>query len=214
MLLAPLMLLATFYGVCALCLLLYNWIDPPATTVQMQRRIEAFSDEAPYEKQYRPLPLEQIAEPLPHAVVAAEDGRFFEHVGIDWEAIEDALDDTEAGRRRGGSTITQQLVKNLFLTTHSTYWRKALELPLAYLAELLLPKRRILELYLNVVEWGRGVYGAEAAAQHHYGLSAARLSRYQAAALAACLPNPLERTPQTIDWYTEIILGRMQQMGW
>ena len=211
MLLAPLMVLATFYGLCALCLFAYNWIDPPTTMVQMQRRVEAFSEETPYEKRY--WPTDQISEHLPHAVVAAEDGRFFEHGGIDWEAIEKALEDTEGGRRRGGSTITQQLVKNLFLTTHSAYWRKALELPLTYLAELLLPKERILTLYLNVVEWGRGVYGAEAAAQHHYSVPAAQLSRYQAAALAACLPNPLERTPQTIGWYTEIILTRMGQMG-
>ena len=211
MLLAPLMVLATFYGLCALCLFACNWIDPPTTMVQVQRRVEAFSEETPYEKRY--WPTDQISEHLPHAVVAAEDGRFFEHGGIDWEAIEKALEDTEDGRRRGGSTITQQLVKNIFLTTHSAYWRKALELPLTYLAELLLPKERILTLYLNVVEWGRGVYGAEAAAQHHYSVPAAQLSRYQAAALAACLPNPLERTPQTIGWYTEIILTRMGQMG-
>ena len=210
------MVLATFYGLCALCLLLYTWTFPPTTMVQVQRRIEARSEEAPpYAKQYLPVPMEQISDHLPHAVVAAEDGRFFAHGGVDWEAIGEALEDhREGGRRRGGSTITQQLVKNLFLTTHSAYWRKALELPLAYLAELLLSKERILALYLNIVEWDRGVYGAEAAAQHYYGIPAARLSRYQAAALAACLPDPLDRTPQRMDGYTSIILARMRQMGY
>ena len=215
MLAAPLMVLATFYGLCALALVLYTWTFPPTTTVQLQRRIEALSEEAPYAVRYRPVPMEQISAHLPHAVVAAEDGRFFQHGGVDWEAIGEALEDhREGGRRRGGSTITQQLVKNLFLTTHSAYWRKALELPLAYLTEWILSKERILALYLNVVEWDRGVFGAEAAARHYYGVPAAGLSRYQTAALAACLPDPLDRTPQGMDGYTAIILTRMRQMGW
>jgi len=92
--------------------------------------------------------------------------------------------------------------------------RKGVEVPLAYLADLILTKERILELYLNVVEWGPGVFGAEAAAQHHYGTSAAHLTRYRAAALAACLPNPRARTPQRMTRYTHIILTRMQQHGW
>lgn len=214
-LLAPLMLLATFYGFCALCLFAYNWAFPPMTMVQLQRRIEALAEEAPLEQRYQPVPMDRIAGHLPYAAVAAEDGRFFEHGGIDWEAVREAVEDyRNEGRRRGGSTITQQLVKNLFLTTHSTYWRKALELPLAYLAEGLLSKERILTLYLNVAEWDRGVYGAEAAAQHYYGIPAAELSRYQAAALAACLPNPRERTPQGMDAYARIILARMSRMGW
>jgi monofunctional biosynthetic peptidoglycan transglycosylase len=100
------------------------------------------------------------------------------------------------------------------MTTHSTLLRKALEVPLAYAADLLLPKARILELYLNVVEWGPGVFGAEAAAQYHYGISAASLTRYQSAALAACLPNPRDRSPHQMTRYTHQILARMVQHGW
>lgn len=201
-----------FYGGCAIALVAYLFVDPWTTGVQIQRRLEA---DAPYEKRYEPRPLSALDEALPLAVVAAEDTRFFQHNGIDWEAIGEAIEENRDGdaERRGGSSITQQLVKNLFLTTHSTYFRKALELPLTYMAELILSKRRILELYLNVIEWGPGIYGAEAAAQHHYGQSATQLTRYQAAALAACIPNPRVRHPQTVGWYRDIILSRMEILG-
>jgi monofunctional biosynthetic peptidoglycan transglycosylase len=203
---------ATFYGGCVLALITYTVVDPWMTGVQLQRRLTA---EDAYEKHYEPRPLSALDEDLPRAVVAAEDTRFFQHHGIDWKAIGEAIEENWDGdaQRRGGSTITQQLVKNLFLTTHSTYLRKALELPLTYLAELILSKRRILELYLSVIEWGPGIYGAEAAAQYHYDQSAAELTRYQAAALAACVPNPLVRRPMQMDWYTRIILRRMEQLG-
>jgi monofunctional biosynthetic peptidoglycan transglycosylase len=115
---------------------------------------------------------------------------------------------------RGASTITQQLVKNLFLTTRGSYLRKVAEVPLALLAELILSKDRILELYLNVVEWGPGVFGAEAAARHHYHTSSAALSRDQAARLAACLPSPRRWRPQQMDRYSNIILQRMRRMGY
>ena len=205
-------IVAVFFGVCALALIAYNFADPWTTGVQIQRRLGA---DAEYEKRYEPHPLSALSADLPLAVVAAEDTRFFQHHGIDWKAIGEAIEENRDGdaQRRGGSTITQQLVKNLFLTTHSTYVRKALELPLTYMAELLLSKRRILELYLNVIEWGPGVYGAEAAAQYHYDRSAAHLTRQQAAALAACIPNPRVRRPETVGWYRDIILGRMDVLG-
>lgn len=205
-------IVAVFYGTCVLALIAYALVDPWTTGVQLQRRLTA---EHAYEKRYAPHPLPVLDDDLPWAVVAAEDTRFFQHNGIDWGAIGEAIEENRDGdaQRRGGSTITQQLVKNLFLTTHSTYVRKALELPLTYMAELLLSKRRILELYLNVIEWGPGVYGAEAAAQYHYGRSAAQLTRYQAAALAACIPNPRVRRPMHMDWYTQIILRRMERLG-
>ena len=204
--------IALFYGGCALALLAYNVVDPWTTGVQIQRRLEA---DASYEKRYDPRPLSALDEDLPLAVVAAEDTRFFQHSGIDWKAIGEALDENRDGddERRGWSSITQQLVKNLFLTTHSTYFRKAVELPLTYMAELILSKRRILELYLTVIEWGPGIYGAEAAAQYHYGQSASRLARSQAAALAACIPNPRARRPQTVGWYRDIILNRMDVLS-
>ena len=115
---------------------------------------------------------------------------------------------------RGASTLTQQLVKNLFLTTHRSYLRKALEYTLTPCAELLLEKQRIVELYLNVVEWGPGVYGAEAAARYYYQTSAAALTRERAAQLAAVLPAPRTRTPQRMDAASARILTRIQQMGW
>lgn len=207
---------STYFGLCTACLLIYTQVDPPVTGVQMQRHVEALLRQTPYAPHYAPVPLDRISDHLEHAVVAAEDNRFYRHHGIDWKAIREAMEDNlERGTIwRGGSTITQQLVKNLFLTTHSSFLRKGLEAPLAYLAELILTKQRILELYLNVVEWGPGVYGAEAAARHHYGIAAADLSRYRAAALAACLPNPRVRTPQRMTRYTYLILARMRQHGW
>jgi len=212
---AALAALVTYYGFCALLLLVYSVALPPTTGVQMQRRVESWLSGASYEKRYAPVGYDEMSEHLPHALVAAEDTRFYDHGGGDWKAIREAVEDNIARGEayRGGSTITQQLVKNLFQTTHSSYVRKAVELPLTYLAELILSKERILELYLNVIEFGRGVYGVEAAAAHYYGTSAAGVSRYQSATLAAIVPNPRERTPQAMDGYTATILGRMRTMG-
>ena len=114
---------------------------------------------------------------------------------------------------RGASTLTQQLVKNLFLTTHRSLVRKGLEVALTPLAELILPKERILELYLNEIEWGPGVFGVEAAARHHYAVSATRLSRAQAVRLAAVIPAPRVRRPERMGWYARVIEGRMRAMG-
>lgn len=209
-------LVSTYLGLCTTALVAYTQYHPPVTGVQAQRYLEAYVAGTPYAAHVVPVSRGAISDHLEHAVVAAEDARFFSHHGIDWTAIRDAMEDNlERGMAwRGGSTLTQQLVKNLFMTTHSTLLRKGVEVPLAYLADLILTKERILELYLNVVEWGPGVFGAEAAAQHHYGTSAAHLTRYRAAALAACLPNPRARTPQRMTRYTHIILTRMQQHGW
>ncbi len=189
-----------------------NWIDPPTTMVQVQRRAESWFEDDDYAKQFRFVPLDSIDVDLHWAVIASEDGRFYEHAGVDWKAVEKAVDEFQGGRGlRGASTITQQLAKNLFLTTHSTFVRKGLELPLAYAADLILPKRRILEIYLNVIEWGPGVYGAEAAARYHYGKSSSSLTRDQAARLAACLPDPRRRRPQQMNRMSESIKVRMRQ---
>ncbi len=204
----------TFLGVCGLALGAYGVVFPPTTGVQLQRHVEGVWTGADAPHRYRPVPLHDMAASLPRAVVAAEDSRFFEHHGIDWSMVQEALAEYQKGAPlRGASTITQQLVKNLFLTTHSTLLRKALEVPLTYAAEFLLSKRRILELYLNVVEWGPGVYGAAEAAAYHYGQSAASLTPAQSAGLAACLPNPRVRRPQTMGWYQRIILRRMSILG-
>ncbi|AEN73611.1 monofunctional biosynthetic peptidoglycan transglycosylase [Rhodothermus marinus SG0.5JP17-172] len=208
-------LLAFYYGLCTLALLAYRFWFPPITGVQLQRCIESWLAGESCRRTYLPRPRTQLSEQLACAVVAAEDTRFYTHWGFDWEALREAW---EANRRqqrirRGGSTITQQLVKNLFMTTHRSYLRKAMEAPLTLLAELLLSKERILTLYLNVVEWGPGIYGAEAAARYHYGKPGRQLTRYEAAALAACLPAPLRRRPQQMGWYTSIILERMRLLG-
>jgi monofunctional biosynthetic peptidoglycan transglycosylase len=207
---------AAFYAVCLLWLTALRWVNPPTTSVQMERRVRAWLLHRPYQKQYEFVPLGRISPDLQHAVIAAEDGRFYQHHGIDWQQVQQVVDrDIEKGRLgRGGSTITQQLVKNLFLTTNRSVLRKALEFPLAPAAELVLPKRRILELYLNVIEWGPGIYGAEAASRSWYHVPASRVTREQAARLAAMIPSPLRRKPGRMNWYSGEILKRMQQMGW
>lgn len=204
----------SYLGGCTLALGIYAAVFPPVTGVQLQRDVEGlFSKDAP-ERTYVPIPLSQIDPDLPLAVVAGEDSRFFLHGGFDWTEVANALQTyRQGGNLRGASTISQQLVKNLFLTTHSTLLRKALEVPLTYAAELLLSKRRILELYVNVIEWGPGVYGAEAATHYYYGTSAQRLTRGQAAALAACIPAPLQRHPKTVGAYQQVILQRMTKIG-
>jgi len=192
-----------------------RWINPPFTMVHIQRRVESWLDSGAYKKRYRFMPLRRISPHLQHAVIAAEDGRFYEHHGVDWQEMEKVAEDAvNRGRVRGGSTISQQLVKNLFFTTHGSVVRKALEFTSVYLEELILPKRRILELYLNVIEWGPGVYGAEAAARYHYGVSAAAVGRERAARLAAVLPAPRRRKPARMDRYSAVILERMARMGW
>jgi monofunctional glycosyltransferase len=192
-----------------------RWINPPTTMVHMQRRVQAWIHNKPYKERYTFVPINQISPELQHAVVAAEDGRFYQHHGFDWHEIQIAAeDDLDGGRSRGASTITQQLVKNLFFGTGRSVLRKGAEFALVPVAELALGKQRILELYLNVVEWGPGVYGAEAASRVNYGASARNLSREQASRLAAILPAPLRRRPERMNHYSGLILERMRQMGW
>ena len=201
---------------CALLLVAYRWIEPPATTVQVQRAIEAAIAAEPYDVLYAPVDQSRQSESIRHAVVASEDGRFYTHGGFDWEELRIARETAQRTGRpmRGASTISQQLVKNLFLTTHRSVVRKAFEVPLTYLAEWILGKDRILTLYLDVAEWGPGVFGIEAAAHHHYGTTAAALTRDQAARLTAILPAPLVRRPQDQDRTSARIQTRMRQMGW
>ena len=204
-----------FYTFCTITLIGMRWFDPIATGVQIQRRVESLFEEGAYEPVQVFVPLEQIPIDVQRAVIAAEDGRFYEHSGIDWLELEKVVEEVETrGRFRGGSTISQQLVKNLFLTTHRSPVRKVLEVTLVPVAELVLSKDRILELYLNHIEWGPGVWGIEAAARHHYGVSAQKLTRKQGAHLAACIPDPRRRRPSQMDTYGSIILDRMKNRGW
>ena len=152
------------WSLAVLILVAARWIDPPTTAVHIQRQLQAWIHHTPYHERYKFIPLSQISPDLQHAVVAAEDGRFYQHHGFDWHQIQIAAeDDLEGGRTRGASTITQQLVKNLFFGTGRSVLRKGAEFTLVPVAELVLGKRRILEIYLNVVEWGPGIYGAESA---------------------------------------------------
>lgn len=204
----------TYLGVCIAALLVYSVVFPPITGVQLQHSLESAVRGSDPRRVYVPIQLSQMHPSLPRAVVGGEDSRFFRHHGIDWQAVDDALEEYRKGQRlRGGSSITQQLVKNLFMTTHRTVLRKALEVPLAYAADLLLSKRRILELYINVIEWAPGVYGAEAASQYYYGVSAADLTFRRSAALAACIPDPRDRHPGNVSRYQHIILRRMRNLG-
>lgn len=198
-----------------LTLLAARWIDPPTTAVHIERRLQAWIHGTPYHERYKFVPLGQISLDFQHAVIAAEDARFYEHHGFDWHQIQIAADeDMEGKRTRGASTITQQLVKNLFFGTERSVLRKGAEFTLVPVAEFVLGKHRILELYLNEVEWGPGVYGADAAAHYYYGTAARNIDREQGARLAAILPLPLKRRPERMNHYSELILERMRQMGW
>jgi monofunctional biosynthetic peptidoglycan transglycosylase len=166
----------------------YRSIDPPGSTLMLGRRLIG----APVTQQ--PLPLARMSPHLIRAVVLAEDGRFCRHAGVDWAAIDEALEQAEEGARpRGASTIPMQTVKNLLLWPQAHYVRKALEVPLAYVADAWWGKARTLELYLNAAEWAPGVFGAEAAAQYHFRKRAADIGPREAALLAVSLPNPVER---------------------
>lgn len=199
----------------ALLLVVARWIDPPTTALRMQRRIQAWIHRKPYSARYSFVPLNQISPHLQHAVIAAEDARFYQHHGFDWHEIQIAAEeDMEGDRTRGASTLTQQLVKNLFFGTNRSFFRKGAEATLVPVAEFVLGKRRILEIYLNVVEWGPGIYGAESASRYYDRTSARNIGREQAAQLAAILPAPLRRRPERMNRYSAIILTRMSQMGW
>jgi monofunctional biosynthetic peptidoglycan transglycosylase len=199
----------------ALTLVAARWVDPPTTAVHVERRVQAWMEHKPYRERYTFIPLSQISPDFQHAVIAAEDARFYQHHGFDWGAIQkDAKEDMEGERMRGGSTLTQQLVKNLFFGTGRSFLRKGAEATLVPVAEIVLGKRRILELYLNVVEWGPGIYGADAASRSYYRTPARKIGREQGARLAAILPAPLKRRPERMNQYSAVILGRMGQMGW
>jgi monofunctional glycosyltransferase len=209
-------LLAGLYLFWILSLVALRFFDPTTTGVQIQRRVEAKLSGHPYRKRYKFVPLDRISPNLQHAMIASEDGHFYRHHGIDWEQVEQvAQESRETGKiSRGASTITQQLVKNLFFTTHRNPVRKAFEYTLAPLADWILGKRRVLELYLNIIEWGPGVYGAAAAADYHYHTTPAQLNREQSARLAACVPSPLRRKPVWMDQFSADIMERMRQVGW
>jgi monofunctional biosynthetic peptidoglycan transglycosylase len=209
-------LVAGFYCLCGIALVALKWIDPPTTAVQIERRLEAAIHRRPYHKRYIWVPLSRISKELQHAVIASEDERFYQHHGIDWTELHRVVDrDLDRGKMgRGASTITQQLVKNLFLTTSRSVVRKAVEFTITPAADWILGKQRVLELYLNAIEWGPGIYGAEAAANAYYRIPAARLGREESAGLAAIIPSPLTRKPARMEQLSADILEKMHNMGW
>ena len=203
------------WSLAALLLVAARWVDPPTTAVHIQRHLQAWIHHKPYHERYKFIPLGQISPDLQHAVIAAEDANFYHHHGFDWHQIQIAAgDDLEGERTRGASTITQQLVKNLFFGTGRSILRKGAEAALVPVAEFVLGKRRILEIYLNVVEWGPGIYGAEPACRYYDETTPRNIGREQAARLAAILPAPLKRRPERMNSYSAIILRRMDAMGW
>ena len=170
-------------------IVLYRFVDPPASSLMATRWISGQKVQQTW------VPIERISPHLIRAVIGNEDARFCRHWGVDWNAVEEAIEQAEekGGHPRGASTIPMQLAKNLFLWPQRSYLRKAVEIPLAYTLTAVWPRRRMIEIYLNIAEWAPGVFGAEAAARHHFKKSASRLSRAQAARMAAALPNPYVR---------------------
>jgi monofunctional biosynthetic peptidoglycan transglycosylase len=184
---AGLLVLLASGGLVLALLVLYRWVDPPASTLMLAQRF------AGRPTTQRWVPLERMSFNLVAAVVASEDGHFCRHHGVDWSELREAIESAGDGLARGGSTISMQVVKNLFLWPSRSYLRKAIEIPLAYAIETLWSKRRILEIYLNIAEWGPGIFGAEAAARYHFRKPALLLTSREAALLAVSLPNPMER---------------------
>jgi len=193
-------------------LVLYRVVPPPITPLMVIRLFEGEG----INKEWTPL--EEMQPSLPKLVIAAEDNTFCSHWGFDLEAYQAQLEKSLKGRTsRGASTLSMQLAKNLFLWPGRSYVRKALEIPLTLYVELVLPKRRIMELYLNVVEFGPGIYGAEAAARAHFNISADKLSLQQAAQLAAVLPNPRRWSASKPTGYIQnrasLYRQRVEQLG-
>lgn len=195
--------------------LLWKWVDPGETRFMAIRLAELRQKQPDARLRQQWVPYAQISPHLKRAIIAAEDAKFVDHEGFDWEGIQKAIEKNQKKGRfvAGGSTISQQLAKNLFLTPNKTVLRKAEEAVITLMLEALWDKRRIFEVYLNVIEWGNGVFGAEAAARHYYGISAAQLGPEQAARLAGMVPNPRyydrNRGTPGLARKTAIILGRM-----
>ena len=194
------------------------WADHnPESTSFMRHQLSVLQQKNPKAQlQHKWVPYNRISIHLKRAVIAAEDANFSEHEGIDWEAMQKAYEkNAKKGKVvAGGSTITQQLAKNLFLSGERSYVRKAQEVVITYMLELLMDKERILEIYLNMVEWGTGVFGAEAAAQHYFGIPASALNQAQAARLAVMLPRPRfydkNRASPYLAHRADLILRRMR----
>ena len=193
----------------------WNWVDPGETSFMEIRTDELLAKRPDARIKHQWVPYEKISNHLKRAVIAAEDAKFVDHEGFDWEGIQKAIEKNQRKGRfvAGGSTISQQLAKNLFLSPRKSMLRKAEEAAITIMIEVVWSKRRILEVYLNMIEWGNGVFGAEAAARHYYGIPADRLGPVQAAKLAGMVPNPRlydrNRNAPGLARKTNVILARM-----
>ncbi|MDR1725169.1 MAG: monofunctional biosynthetic peptidoglycan transglycosylase [Bacteroidales bacterium] len=200
--------------------LIYTFVNPPVTILMIQRTIEqTFSKNREVRLKKDWVDIKDISPQMIRAVVAAEDCNFTKHNGFDFSAIKRAQKDAERRNKapRGASTITQQMCKNVFLWNHRSYFRKGLEAYYTVLTEFIWSKERIMEVYLNVIEFGDGIYGVEAASQYYFGKSAKRLTKREAAMLAATLPSPLKKNPkQKTSYYNSrvsLIIHRMDAIG-
>jgi len=187
---AVLYTLLAFVALSLIMVVLYRWINPPVTPLMILRKIE---NGASIQNEWKDI--EDISPYLVNCAVAAEDNNFLGHHGFDFGAIQKAIDDRDRGRYRGASTISQQTAKNIFLWDGRSWVRKGLEVYFTFLIEMFWDKERIMEIYLNKIEMGNGIYGAEAAAQHYFHKSAKYLTAYQAALIVAAFPDPLNRNP-------------------
>ncbi len=217
-LVCTLQIILIFLAVSILSTLAIRWIPPPTTAMILQRRLEALWNGRSYHVDRRWTPWKRISPHAAIAVIAAEDQNFASHNGFDFQSIQKAIDERERGKRlRGASTLSQQTAKNLFLWPGRSFVRKGLEAYFTLLIEIAWPKRRILEVYLNVVEWGDGVFGIEAAARRYFDKPASSLTPEEAALLAAVLPNPLRLKAGRPSGYVLQrrfwILRQMKQLG-
>jgi monofunctional biosynthetic peptidoglycan transglycosylase len=214
--LVPLKVILYFVIITVTWVILYRFVNPPVTPLMIIRYFESDSDSRSINKEWKGY--EDISENMALAVIAAEDQKFFQHNGFDVEAIQEAIDKNGEERRiRGASTISQQVAKNAFLWPERSWLRKGLEAYFTFLVETLWGKERILEVYLNIVEMGDGIYGAEAAAQTYFGKRAKDLTRYEAALIAAVLPNPKTMSPARPSAYVyerqRWIVRQMRNLG-
>lgn len=210
--------LLALFGSTAMAVLVFRWVPVPFSGLMVQRRVQSWSSDKPYASRKNWVPLDDIASCMGVAVIAGEDQNFPDHFGFDWKAIEKAVEHNEKSRRkRGASTVSMQTAKNLFLWETRSWVRKGLEAYFTLLIETGWSKKRILEVYLNIVEFGDGIYGVEAASRAYFGKPAKRLTSSEAALLAAVLPNPHKYRVNAPSDYVRgrqaWILGQMQQLG-
>jgi monofunctional biosynthetic peptidoglycan transglycosylase len=199
-----------FFGISILLVVLFKWIPVPFTPLMITRAIEQKMDGQEMTCSHNWVPLEDISVNLQKAVIASEDGNFLKHNGFDFKAMQKAFKNNNRGKKlKGGSTISQQTAKNVFLWQGRSYIRKGLEAYFTFLIELVWGKERIMEVYLNSIEMGKGVYGAEAAAEHWYRTDAKNLTKIQAAGIAAILPNPRKYKATNSSSYIEKRKGKI-----